>query len=324
MFRKKKGVIDYKQGDLVDDIFVVRFKKPVSEAKNGKYWFSLRLQDATGPIMLKYWGSENEEEVKRLYDSIPETDVVVRVVGVVSEYQGKLEISVDSENGGSIQVLNNGEFDVRDFIRVSKRNPDEMMKELNEIINSIKNEDIKKLVNTFFGDPNFVRRFKYSPGAMYKHHGWLHGLLEHTLTVTKIAIDAAKNYPEVDRDLVIAGAILHDIGKVEEIEYGLTIKVSDYGNLIGHITIGAMMAANRFKDIDAPEELKQKLVHIIISHHSIPSFGSPKSPEFPEAMIVAKADDMDAQVTRMIELIENAKTEDSFIYDKGLGNVYLK
>ncbi len=323
MFRKKKGIINYKLGDQVDDIFVVRFKKPVSEAKNGKYWFSLRLQDATGAIMMKYWGGENEDKVRELYDSIP-GESAVRVVGSITQYQGKLEISVDEENGGKVQVLKPGEFDVRDFIRISKKDPDKMLEELKGIIASIQDENIKRLVNAFFDDPDFVEKFKYTPGAMYKHHGWLHGLLEHTLTVTKIAVDAAKNYPEVNRDLVIAGAVLHDIGKVEEIKYGLTIKVSDYGNLVGHITIGAMMAANRFKDIKVPEELKQKIVHIIISHHSIPGFGSPKSPEFPEAMIVAKADDMDAQVTRMIEIIETAQTEDSFIYERGLGNIYLK
>ncbi len=322
MYRKKKGITNYQVGEDIDDLFVVRFKKPVSTTSDGKYYFSLRLQDATDAIMLKYWGSEDKSKVEELYNKI-QPDMVVRVVGRVTEYKGTKEISVDQETG-MIQPLEEGEFDPGDFLRTSRKNPDQMMEELQGLIDSISDDNIKKLVKVFFDDPEFVEKFKYTPGAMYKHHGWLHGLLEHTLTVTKIALDIAKNYPQVNRDLVIAGAVLHDIGKVEEIQYSTTIKVSDFGNLIGHITIGAMMAATRFKDLDVPEILKQKILHIIISHHTLAIYGSPKSPEFPEAMIVAKADDVDAQVTRMIELMETAQTEDSFIYDKGLGNIFLR
>jgi 3'-5' exoribonuclease len=150
------------------------------------------------------------------------------------------------------------------------------------------------------------------------------GLLEHTLTVTNIAMDLFKHHPKLDKDLLIAGALLHDIGKIKEFEVKSSIKVSIEGQLIGHIIIGAQMLNEKLKELKVSKDCCLKLNHILISHHGNLEYGSPKKPAFPEALVIYYADELDSKTIAIIEAKETAQTEDAFIHTADFGNVYLK
>ena len=319
VYKKVKGIVELKANDSVTDLFVVRFKKPVEESKVKTFYFTLKVQDASGDLMLKYWGGSSKEKTQLVFDSIKEDDVI-QVQGVVKEYNGKLDLSVNEPN---LRVLKSDEYDLSDFIRVSEKDVEVMFKELKVHVDSISNLELKQVMDSFFSDDEFVKKFKVAPGAMYLHHGWVSGLLEHTLTVTNICLDVAKHH-KVDKDLLIAGAVLHDIGKIEEFATTSLIKVTDKGNLIGHLTIGVQMLTRKLDQLSISENTKNKLLHILISHHGKIEYGCPKNPAFPEALIIAKADDLDAAAMQIIDIKESAKTEDSFVNDKKIGNVYLK
>jgi len=320
VYKKEKGISQLKENDSFGDIFVVRFKKPVLETRKGTYYFGLKVQDAFGEIMLKYWGKSDRQAVEKVYESI-EPDSAVYAEGNVSEYNGNLELSV---NDGKLKPLKQGEFDLDGLIRKSDRDTDEMYAELEKLIASVKDSELKKTLDAFFSDAKFVERFKFSPAAMYKHHGWLSGLLEHTLNVVNTCCDVSKHH-KLDRDLLIAGAVLHDIGKIEEFETTSLIKVTDKGNLLGHIAIGVQMLSAKLGGLGISDNTKNKLLHIVVSHHGRLEFGSPKLPAFPEALVIAKADEIDAFTSQMVAYKENASTEDNFIYSKDFGaNIYLK
>lgn len=321
--RKNKNIPEYKKGEKVNDLFVVRFKKPVRETSQGKYWFALKLQDAEGDTMLKYWGDKNKEEVQELYNTIQKDSIIQVKKGEVSEYKGKKQISVN-KGQGTIKTVPRNKIKISDFIQTSEKDLDEMKDKLENLISLIQDPDLKKIVNAFFEDKEFKEKFVNSPAAMYHHHGWVHGLLEHTLTVTEIAVDVCKHHEELNKDLLITGGLLHDIGKIKEFETTTQIKVSDQGNLLGHIVMGVQMATKKMNGLNVPQELKDKVLHIIISHHNAREHGSPKTPSFPEALVIAKADEIDALTTEMIHLKETAETEDSFRYSKHYGNIYLK
>jgi 3'-5' exoribonuclease len=309
-----------KPNESVDGRFVVKFKKPVQPYAKG-YRFELRIGDTSREVMLKYWGGKEEKAVKELYDSIKKDDVVF-VKGVSAEYHNDIEISINET--GQLRVCQPGEYDPKEFVPVTERDIGEMLKKIQAKIDSVKNQDLKKVLKAFFADKGFVDAFKKSPAAMYKHHGRVGGLLEHTLDVTEICDDIVKYHPELDRDLVITGAIIHDIGKIKEFDVTTNIKTSTEGMLIGHITTGLEMFHDKTRDLDVPKDLKTKLKHMIISHHGQADFGSPKPPAFPEAMIVHLIDYLDSTLEQMITHRETAETEDDYFYTKDFGNIYLR
>ncbi|MBI2129601.1 HD domain-containing protein [Candidatus Woesearchaeota archaeon] len=318
IIRKKQFIKDFKQDQIVNDIFVVKFKKPIEPYKNG-YKFELRLGDSSREIMYKYWGSPEEAKVKFLYDMIKPDDVVL-AQGRVNEWKGQFEISANEEN--KIKILSKGEYDASDFVRMGLKPVEELFKELMNYIEKIENKELKKLLDYFFKDENFAKRFKESPAAMYIHHGWIGGLLEHTLSVAKLCEDIFKIHDGMDRDLLITGAILHDIGKLEEFTVTTSIKVSTKGMLLGHVTIGVEMLMRAMDQLKTPEEIKLKILHIIITHMG--EYGSNKLPSFPEALTIYYADELDAKVLQMREIKETAQTEDDYFYHKDFGNVYLR
>jgi 3'-5' exoribonuclease len=319
MYKKQKSILDYKANDSFQDIFIVRFTREIKATKNGKYFFEIKIQDALGEAMIKYWGSNDKEQVQEIYEQIKE-DSVIFAEGKVSEYNGKLDFSV---NGGKLIVLEEKDYDIGDFIRKSEKDPEEMFSELQEFMNRIKDSEYKKVLDSFFNDEEFVKKFKTSPGAMYIHHGWVSGLLEHTLAVTKICSKIAEQH-SLDNDLLISGAILHDIGKMEEFVITKQIKVTNKGNLLSHIILGVQELTRHLDKIKMDEIKKNKLIHTMISHHGSIEYGCPKPPMFPEALIIAKADELDANIITMTDAKANAQTNDSFIYNKHLGNIYLE
>ncbi|PJB21018.1 MAG: hypothetical protein CO114_07600, partial [Euryarchaeota archaeon CG_4_9_14_3_um_filter_38_12] len=248
---------------------------------------------------------------------------VIRVTGTANEYMGRLEIGISKTDRDILEKTD--EYDVTDFVASSERDIDEMMNELTGTAESIKNAHLKTLLEKMLKDEKFIDRFKKSPASMMYHQNCVGGLLEHTLNVVKICETLCEIYPVLDRDLLIAGALLHDVGKVFELEVSTVIDVSEDGMLRGHIIIGEEFVNERIKKIiDFPETLKLKLLHMILSHHGEKRFGAPKEPQLPEAVALHYADYCDAKVDLFLKAKSEAKTEDKWIWDKKLGHVYLK
>ncbi len=318
---KKQNHIKNLRGlDEVNDIFVVNSKTPIQEYVKG-YRFELRIGDSSGEMTLKFWGDANKEFVESIYNSIKKDDIIY-VKGLIKEFNNKLDISInDPEN---MRVCKDEEYDLSDFILTTKRDVEEMFNEIKEVIQNIQNPTLRKILDVFFSDEVFVKEFKTSPAAVYMHHGWIGGLLEHTLNVVNICQKISEVHKEMGKDLLLTGAILHDIGKIKEFELISTIKRNKLGNLKGHIILGLELLTEKLKELNIKEEDSIKIVHILLSHHGELEWGSPIRPAFPEALAVFHADNMDSKLTQIISSKEDAITEEDFIYTKNFGNIYLK
>ncbi|MCU0861113.1 MAG: HD domain-containing protein [Methanomassiliicoccales archaeon] len=319
---KTQFVSNLKEGEEVDSLFSVKFKKPPKPYAKGSM-FEVRLADRTGEMTAKFWGPKDEEAVRRLYQSF-EADDVVRAKGTVSSYRDVLEIGISPDKGGCLSKVAKGEYRISDFVARASRDVDQMMSALNAAVRRVQNKHLQALLAQFFADEAFVERFKAAPASMWLHCNWVGGLVEHTLNVLNICEFLGKQYPKLDRDLLIVGALLHDVGKLEEYEVSTNIDVSEDGMLRGHIVIGAEMVSRACEKVDGmPKNLRLKIAHLILASHGEPDFGSPKRPQFPEAVAVHFADEADAKLEQYIAAKEGAQTEDPWTYNKRLGHIYL-
>lgn len=318
--QKKEQIRNLKAGDMINDMFVVNSKIPVQEYRKG-YRFELKIGDSSGEIALKFWGDNNKEFVEGVYNSIKKDDIIY-VKGAISEFNNALEVSINDPE--DMRVCKNEECDLSGFILTSKKHIEDMFNELESIIKTIRDPTLQKILDSFFSDKNFVKEFKTSPAAMYKHHGWIGGLLEHTLNVATLCRKMYDTHPEMDDELLLTGAILHDIGKIKEFELTSSIRRNKLGDLKGHIILGLELLTEKLKELNINEEDTIKLIHILLSHHGQMEWGSPIRPAFPEALAVFYADIMDAKVTQMISHKDDAVTEEDFIYTKDFGRIYLK
>jgi len=326
--RKKEQYIEnLREGDIVNDIYAVKIKNPPRPYKRGT-WFDLVVTDKTGEINVKYWGGDNKERVKRLYDSFKTGDVVQVRLGNVEIYEEKPQISINETSGG-IRRCSPNEYDVSDFIAsIDDDKIKDLMEIVKEEIKSVENTQLKSLLDLFFEDKDFVKMYMSSPSAMTHHHNYVGGNLEHTVGVLRLCKNISEMYTGINKDLVTAGAILHDIGKLKEYVSKASIEKTDEGNFIGHIVIGDRWIKEKIdvlrkKGQNFDKELEDKICHIILSHHGKYEFGSPRLPKTIEAMIVHAADMMDSQVKNFIQNIEEGRkiTEDewAFIWDSDAG-----
>ncbi len=321
--RKTIKINELKAGGTVDDLFAVRFKKPVAAYKNG-FTFQMWVSDAGGDIAVKYWGEKDEKSVKALFDTIAKGSVV-NVKGKVTEYNNALEIHVNPSSGDLLKALKEGEFEVADFVATTTEDIEQMRSQLFVIIRKIKDIHLRQLLESFFGDEEFVKQFCFCPAAITHHSNYIGGLLEHTLRVARTCDHYALQYPDLDRDLLITGAILHDIGKLREYTVSSIIGATDEGRLVGHLVIGAGMVNDACRLLgDFPPELNLKVQHLVLSSHGTKEFGSPKEPLFPEALALAMADLSTTRIEEMLLVKKTANTEDDWVQDRNLGSVYLK
>ncbi|MDD1755327.1 MAG: HD domain-containing protein [Methanomassiliicoccales archaeon] len=319
---KTQFVHDLKEGDEVDSLFSVKFKKPPKAYTKG-FMFEVRLADRSGEMTAKYWGPKDEAAVRKLYQSF-DSDDVVRVQGFASSYRDALEIGISHDKKGRIERVPKGCFEISDFVARASRDVELMMSQLLAQVRKVQNQHLQALLAQFFSDEEFLSRFKSAPASMWMHCNWVGGLVEHTLNVVQICEFLARQYPKLDRDLLLTGAILHDVGKVEEYEVTTNIDVSEDGMLRGHIIIGAEMVSRACEKVEGmPKNLRLKVVHLVLASHGQPEFGSPKKPQFPEAVAVHFADDADAKLEQFIAAKEGADTEDPWVYNKRLGHIYL-
>lgn len=331
MLMKRQHVNSFsKDGVNVDDKFAVKYKKPPTAYKGrdkaGK-WFELRLSDSTGEITAKYWG-RNDQETERIYESIEKGDVV-HVKGIVQEYppdSKNFSLSVDPSKG-ELRKCQPDEYDAEDFVAKTKKDVEKMTEDVKSLLSNVKNEHLRSLISAFLDDSQFMEAFKKAPAAMEYHQNYIGGLLEHTLNCMKIANAICDVHQELDRDLVLTGSFIHDIGKMKELEVsGGVIDVTDEGMMIGHITKGYEMITKKIDGMAGfPKDLKLKLQHIVLSHHGKTEYGAVKQPQLPEALAIYYADDADAQLDLYLRLKREANTDDPWIWNKKIkGHIYLK
>ncbi len=312
-------VSDLKEGQSVDSLFSVKYKRAVLQYQNG-WRFSFGASDKTGEIEVGFWGSFDEAAVRRVCDSFGEGDVV-RVQGLVGLWKERKKIDVN-EGKGLVQKAE--KYDLADFLPSSGKDLEQMRAELLQIIGSVGHEGLRKLLNAFFEEGDFLEKFVKAPGAMYLHHAWVGGLLEHSLSVCRIATAAAKEYAEIDLDLVAAGALLHDVGKVRELEVTTNIKVGEEGMLRGHVVIGEEMVRKKALETGLDAQSLLKISHMMLSHHGNQEYGAPKPPMFAEALVVYYADELDSKASQFVRIKRETASEDFRVYDKHLGEIYLK
>jgi len=284
-----------KDGDRVSDIFLVK-NKTLAMTKTGKEYENLILQDKTGSLEGKIWDPTS--------GGIGDYDVLdyVDVYGLVTSFNGTLQLKIER-----LRKVSEGEYDPSDYLPISKFDIQEMYSEFLGYIDRIENLYIKKLLESFFvEDEEIIKKFKSISAAKSIHHGFVGGLLEHSLGVTRLAGIFADTYEMLNKDLLVATAMLHDIGKIKEFSPFPENDYTDDGNLIGHIVIGSEMVGEKIKNIsDFPEKLSSQIKHCIISHHGELAYGSPKKPALAEAVALSMADNLDAKMETIKELFES-------------------
>jgi len=295
---KKIYVKDIKAGDRVSDTFLV-LDKNMAFSQKGAPYLSLRLRDRTGDIEGRVW--DRAVELDRLFKK---GDVVL-IQSRAASYKNLIQLSIVD-----IRKAEEEGMDIREYVPSSQYDLEEMFQSVMAYIEEIANPHLKKLLESFFDDPSIVEGFKQAPAAKGFHHVYIGGLLEHTLSVLRLLDSVAGHYRMLNRDILIAGGILHDIGKIREFSYKPLIEYSDTGRLIGHIVLGVEMLDARIARMDEfPEQLAMELRHIILSHHGILEYGSPKRPKTLEALVIHYIDDMDAKVNAFQGFIESADDE---------------
>ncbi|ACH38683.1 3'-to-5' exonuclease YhaM [Citrifermentans bemidjiense Bem] len=282
---KKKCVAEIKDRDLVEAVFLVK-EKIVAMAKNGKPYLTLKLMDKSGEVDAKVW--DNADQVGALFDR----NDFLEVRAKASVYLGKMQLIVSE-----LKKVPDDSVDLADFLPETDRDIEAMVEELHALVAGVKDPDLARLLSSFFHDPELLAQYSVAPAAKGMHHVYLGGLLEHSLAVAKLVDAMVPLYPGLNRDLLVAGALLHDVGKVREMTYLRCFDYSDEGKLIGHITIGAEMLHERITALPGfPAELAMLLKHMILSHHGQYEYGSPKRPKTLEATILNYLDDLDSKI----------------------------
>jgi len=298
-----KFIKDFKDGDRIFDIYLCKHKQS-AVTKNGKPYENIILQDKTGTIDAKIWEPNNP--------GISDFDIFdyIEVYGEVNNFQGALQVSVKR-----IRVCKEEEYNAADYLPVSSKNIEEMYRELKGYIESVKNTYLKQLLEILFvKDETFKKLFCQSSAAKSVHHGFVGGLLEHTLGVTKLCEYYCSAYPILKRDLLLTAAMCHDIGKVREISPFPENDYTNDGQLLGHIVMGSQMIAAKASKVPGfPHELLSQLQHCILSHHGKYEFGSPKIPAIIEALALNYADDTDAKIEIFKEILESSQDNNGWI-----------
>jgi 3'-5' exoribonuclease len=282
---KEMYLKDIKQGDKVASSFLVADKNMAFSQKGSPY-LNVRLKDKTGELDGKVW--DNAVETDRLFKK----GDIIFIEGRALNYRNAIQISIIT-----LKPLAMQDAEPADYLPVAQIDTVNMFQEMLSYIEKISNQPLKKLLEAFFLDEKTAELFRRAPAAKGFHHSYLGGLLEHTLSVVRLLDHAADHYPQLNKDLLLAGGMLHDIGKIYEFSYDSLIEYSDEGRMIGHLVMGVEMINKKIEAIaDFPVQLALELRHIILSHHGEFEFGSPKRPKTKEALIIHFMDDMDAKL----------------------------
>ncbi|OGP90640.1 MAG: hypothetical protein A2031_02090 [Deltaproteobacteria bacterium RBG_19FT_COMBO_43_11] len=291
---------DIKQGDKIADSFLVA-EKNMAFSQKGSPYLTVRLKDKSGELEGKVW--DNAVEFDRQFKK----GDVIFIEGKAASYKNSIQISIVNIKKSAWE-----EVESSDYLPVVKADVNNMFNEMLDYVGKIQNKHLQELLNAFFQDEQTAALFKRAPAAKGFHHIYLGGLLEHTLSVVRLLVKVAEHYPKLNKDMLIAGGILHDIGKIYEFSYDQLIDYSDEGRLIGHIVMGVEMLNKKIAAIpDFPEQLSLELRHLLLSHHGEFEFGSPKRPKTMEALVVHYIDDLDAKLNAFETFAADSGNADS-------------
>lgn len=280
-------------GDQVDELYAVADKE-LRERRGGGRFLSLNLCDSSGRLGAMVW--ENVRELDRLL----ETGQVARIRGNVQRYNSRLQMIVRSA-----QAVEQDSFDPGLFVRTSGFDAEELWEQLNQQIRSIEDDHLRQLVFRVVSDPEIEGRFRTAPAARVMHHAYRAGLLEHTVSMVKLGAILADHY-ELDRDLVLAACVLHDLGKIWEFEDDHSLSYTDDGRLIGHLTMVVLHVERVLAHLpDFPAETRRQLLHALIAHHGEYAYGSPRRPKTPEAVLVHQLDSLDSRMGGVLDAVSS-------------------
>lgn len=305
--RKRKQGMKYieafREGDKINDIYLCKYKQS-AVAKNGKIYENVVLQDKTGTIDAKIWDPNSS--------GIGDFEVMnyIWITGDVTNFQGSLQLNIKRA-----RKADESEYQPEDYLPVSEKDPDQMYEELMKYMGKVENPYLKKLISMYFIDnAAFIEAFKKHSAAKTIHHSFVGGLLEHTLGVVKLCDFYVKQFPYLNRDLLLTAALFHDIGKLKEISNFPENDYTDDGQLLGHIVMGSELVGFACRHIkNFPKKLMSELQHCILAHHGELEYGSPKKPALPEAMALYYADNTDAKLETMREIMKGAGTNTEWL-----------
>ena len=276
------------ESQTVTSSFVVASKQ-IKTKKNGDPYITVTLADRTGQLQANMW--DNVSDAMNEF----EQDDFVKVKGMVQKYNGRWQLTLHK-----VRKLGDAEIDYSDYLPKTSKDIEQLWRTLGEFVETIENPWLKRLIKDFMADDVVATAYKNAPAAKTMHHAYVGGLLDHVVSLFTVCDLVARNYPQVNRDLLLTGAFLHDIGKIHELAYQRSISYTTRGQLLGHMIIELEMLHERLSHMPGfPEELKVLIEHLIISHHGQYEFGSPKLPMFPEALMLHYLDDLDSKMESM-------------------------
>lgn len=291
---KSPYVSELEPNRVITSSFLVQSKE-IRQKKTGELYLSMMLGDRTGELDAKMWDNVNE-----VLDSFDRDDFV-KIKGLVQIFHNRPQLTVHK-----VRRMDDSEIDFADYFPSSKRDIDEMWTELRGLVAAMSNVHLRSLLEAFLNDPEIAERYRRAPAAKSIHHAFLGGLIEHVLSLCGLAKLTAGHYKTIDADLLLTGVVLHDIGKIYELNYERGFSYSNDGQLLGHITIAVRMLGDKIRELpDFPPRLRVLVEHMILSHHGRLEFGSPKVPQFPEALLLHYLDDLDSKMECMRALVEN-------------------
>lgn len=301
---KRNYVNELAEGSKVEAPFALRSKE-MRAARTGEAYLSLELADRTGQIPAVCFRPSQEAS------AVP-VGAVVQVSGTVTTFRGVKRVSVDSLRPAQ-------RWDAEDLIARGVRSRDELAHEFKALVNGVSDPELRKVLRAVFTDRAFFERFAECPGSQAYHHAYLGGLIEHTISVAALCRSLAEQYPNVDRDLLVAASLLHDIGKCEELSFGTAIEFTDEGRLVGHVVLGLRMIRDALAKtrVRVAAERMMLLEHAILSHHGELEWGSPKRPSTMEALLLHHADNLDAKAAGFSALLTGAARVDEAWTDAG-------
>jgi 3'-5' exoribonuclease len=292
-------LMGFDEGKLFDGFFLVLAKQQRT-TKQSKAYLNLTLGDKTGQIEARVW-ELNDPRIAKEFDR----GDIVKVRGSVSRYEERTQLKVDQ-----LRKAQAGEADKLDMLPATTRDVGELWAQLESAVKSLANPDLKRLLEALLGDAALAQAYREAPAARQLHHAWLGGLLEHVVSLLGLADRVAAHYPLLDRDLLVTGVILHDIGKIRELEWETGFDYTVEGVLLGHIQIGVDLVEKTIAALpDFPPRLRTLVLHMILSHHGKLEFGSPKLPMIPEAVVLNFIDDLDAKMQAMASEYEKSARE---------------
>jgi 3'-5' exoribonuclease len=302
------------ENKVITSTFVV-VSKQIKPKKTGDPYLALTLGDRTGQIEAKMW--DNVDEVLDAF----EQDDYLKVKGLINKYKNRFQLTIHK-----LRRLGESEIEYSDYLPKTTKNIDELWQVLVDFVGSFQNPHLKSLLRAFMDDPQIANAYRNAPAAKTLHHAYIGGLLDHVVSLFRSCDLVCRNYPSVNRDLVLAGAFLHDIGKIDELTFSRSFSYTTRGQLLGHMVIELeMLQAKLGLFPDFPAELKTLLEHLIISHHGEYEFGSPKLPMFPEALLLHYMDDLDSKMESVRAHFERESENESpwTSYNASLGRPLL-